>query len=622
MFMNGMSFRGRFCAALAGAGLLLTQLATAGQPALLVFGGKPIVKQDYRIEWSQKAPEQHDDYYVIKGTLFHRADSSKTGNKSSDIPVRGATIKYSYVIKDKDGNPSSSPIKEDSSKTGVDNINAGEFIAKFAPPKKEGEIDLEGGIELTAKYYGDASEGEDPLAKATKELKKHLELGVDGDPDLLPEDLKGTYKFKPKMVSWNDVETDTSNIQLVEAENALLPRTNPHLLDFAKDIEVDQDNKTVKHKGETAGVIAVRAEAGELKSEPVWLAFGANASLERVGDHKDEEIILQRPHGYNADYGMNEEVTSNTVTAGKEFFTDEHAQLQLTLTSLLTGKPLKDVPVTWSIPSTPVNMSVFLSDHVDSSPKSHQLATDSRGIATSPVSARHGEKDTVKPGDPVPGDENGKDKKIYKTATGIAKVWAEFKGQSTDIGVPFIDSLWVVAQPKVAVVAVGQTVDVDFKVVGYVGTDGKTQAKRTFDGFVHENVSEQSVAGDSSGKGSVVFTEGKKEGATIKSGRVYPLASDGRLVFGGLSLQTGTKDQLTGIFKAYDGLDAEKGDPAAVGLHTLTQHWPVYMYQTGDNPPQDAPYRKYWWGHAGTTLMFKDGDQLTDKLKITVTEKK
>ncbi|MCY4471864.1 MAG: hypothetical protein OXC07_03460 [Kistimonas sp.] len=599
MFMNEMSFRGRFCAALAGAGLLLAQLATAGRPTPLVPREPPIPAPEYYIEWEKgghpKPKPDHPDFYQIKGTLWHRAGnppSPRTGKTSRYEPVRSAKIRYSYVIKGTD----EQPLRKDWTKTGRHNYDAGQFVVTFTSPATESEI------ELTAAYYG-ASDKDDneraplnvPLAKATTELKKYLKLGFDGDvdPDLHPADLKGAYeKLNAKMIRWDgSTKSEIPDFELLEARNALLPPTNPDQLHFGTDIEVDQGTKSVKHTGDTAGVVAVQAVAQGLTSEPVWLAFGVRASLERIGEHKDEEIILQRPHGYNADYARRPATTD--VGIGPELFMKEHAQLQLRLKSLLTEKALKGVPVTWSIHFTPKNMSVFLSKNtsVDSS-STPGATTDKNGTVSTPVSARHKDKDTFGEDRTIPpGETDGEGESLYKTATGDAKIQAEFKGnQVAQIDVPFIDSLWVIAKPtKTPRIQRGGIIDIEFDVLGYVGTDQQTPAQRKFEGFEME---EQSVVGTSRlGEGPIAFSitnDVRDDGQPVTPYNPEYKST----AYAGLALKEGSKGtKLIGKFKASEN----------AGLHTysLQQHWPVRI----------APH-PCWWGQTGATLKLPE-DQLT-----------
>ena len=587
MFMNGMSFRGRFCAALAGAGLLLTQLATAGQPALLVFGGKPILTPDYRIEWSQEGPNPvGKGGYEIKGRLLQRTGSPNKGNTPLYKPVPDAKIKISYSKKDKNGDTSTLEKTYWSDPTSQKPTTEGEFVAEFTSPDAP-----DGGIELKAAYYGKANELDGaPLAEATKELKKHLELvvldddGNDGDPDTNPADIKGTYKLKPKMLGWNDELLPSGQITIAEAKDAPLPPTHPNRTD------IKINSTTVTHTGEIAGVAAVQAVAEGLKSEPVWLAFGADASLERVGLHKHEEIILQRPYEYNADHGKMEE---QTVSRGTQFFMKEHAQLQLTLTSLLTGEPLRGVDVTWSTLPYPSNMKVFRSITVDDS-ETISVPTNQDGIASTPVSARHANEDKVD--GKVPGKTDGVgEKPVYETAAGVATVKAEFKGsQIAQVDVPFIDSLWVIAKPtEIPRVQPGKVIDLKFDVHGYVGTDGNKQAKRKFEGF---NKEEQSVAGSSNGKGPIVFSMGDK--ATNDKAAVMPWGPQGPALAGlaATLLTADIKGQLLGKFKA--------NEAAVPGIYVLHQNWPVRV----------SIKKPSWWGQVGATLKLP-GDGL---LKIEV----
>ena len=93
-------------------------------------------------------------------------------------------------------------------------------------------------------------------------------------------------------------------------------------------------------------------------------------------------------------------------------------------------------------------------------------------------------------------------------AAGVARIRATFGGgQVQEIDLPFIDSLWLIARPKVFPVnwVVNKITDVELEVAGYVGVDGKTMAKRKFEGFLYKDYSVQGIREDD-GIGPIVFS--------------------------------------------------------------------------------------------------------------------
>ncbi|MCY4472926.1 MAG: hypothetical protein OXC07_08965, partial [Kistimonas sp.] len=220
------------------------------------------------------------------------------------------------------------------------------------------------------------------------------------------------------------------------------------------------------------GVVAIKAvykpDGGiESESEPLMLAFGCNAELtwenaapQRAADdpRKDDEVILQRP----AAPGLYD----------TPYFQEEHALVTLKLNSLLDNNPLAKIPVTWQLMGDqPQNMAVFLRKNTDDEGSNWDAAeqelgslTDKNGQIEVPVSARQLYKMD---------DKDQENWRPYTPAVGKAVVVADIQGQYKQIEVPFIDSLWQLAEASKDDKWVPR-----LYVLGYVGIDGENKASR------------------------------------------------------------------------------------------------------------------------------------------------
>lgn len=610
-------------AALAGMGLLLTQLASAGQPAIVHFvDDETGTATKLCMLWDPVATDVSGKQAILTGHLYHKKDGvcRRAFRKDAQDPVTNGTGARSFVAAD------AVPVLHRSrSGTGQGPVSGsarlapelpldtlanqrvriqyrfkGDYSGKNNLPEHV-QTDQSGGFHLrlpapsasngvtvTAAWYGQNDESAEPVLHASKQLMTHVEVDVLNEkkrvinPDLVPAAADGIYTLRTRLVSWNGKPVPSSSllqkVEEVERVGQVLRK------------EIDIQGLSVRGQDAEPGIAEVMAMIGQFRSEPVLLPFGVHATLERVDKHKDEEIILQRPYGYNDDEREN-----------GRFFMDEHAQLQLTLTSLLSGRPLTDIPVTWGVESNSARkhrIRAFLSEKV-TEPEVEAKPTDSNGMAFMPVSARHDRRDYTNPANPNAPYRA----KAYETAVGKASVQVEFNGQAEQIEIPFIDSLWLIAHPAQGAYGIPQKWAansirrVDMVVDGYVGLNGK-QARRKFVPFRIDDhsVVPESEARLSSGPVYVSFVDINSGGKAIF--RPSNSAGEAGNKRPGLAYRQNINGTglLTGYFKPTTTEVEEE-----TACLKLKQEWP-------------GGGEKVWWGQAGVTLKVENRSLLCTRV--------
>ena len=607
MLINGLSSLGRCCAAWALAGLMLMQQAAAGRPAILQFGEEMGVC----LRWQPGPPtDVGSDQWELTGRLTdgscEAAPQGAAGLARRDIRIRIGDRKESVV------------------KT----IAKGYFSVRF-PGKliddmlAAGKSSMSDGVAVTAAYYGQSGQVEAPLARGDKLLRQeHLELVYDGDeqdPDQHIVGPEGAHKLKALLLKWRGVDAEAPAVTFDKPVSAD---------DSKKEAKIVKGNE-VHGVGGKPGIVAVRASLNgrpHIRSEPMRLAFGVAATLERIDEHKDEEIILQRPKGYSAQ-GC---VGSPPDSEGEPLFTDEYARLRFTPISLLTGRPLKAVEgreVQWSTVvkrGDDINISTYFVSNSALRPQATSPIKE--GVAEMNVWARHAKKDKTAEQAAAPGlhghgtyGSTGADYERYEIEAGWVKVRVELDvngGHGSEIEIPFIDSLWLMTRPVrfKKEWTVGEVWDIVLEVTGYVGpvrhpvTEIKL-AKRQFKGFDKRDCS---VWGDTSYRQGPVFFNSKEVGKAEVQPYHEP-ASDldvdtgcrrvtadqtPRCSLAGFSVMPTNPKRLFGTFKAL-----------RTGEFCLTQKWISAGRIIKGNPQSPSTGSpKAWWGQSGATLHFEQGD--------------
>ena len=587
------------CAALAGVCLLQAMVAGAGEPVRIHFGYDRGDRRDLCLIWDAAAePRITDNKVQLRGHLYYKKGGAACGfapvdsHGPSSPPAPASSAPVDSHGPSSPGSPVSSPgLSASLSKplagqkirirykdqgpsprmrrpAHVTTDSKGAFHLAFPAPA------LDGGVQVTAAYYGPMDESAEPLVQATKKLMARLELDAvsqDGskvDLDKNPAGPEGLYTLRARLIGWKgqDVKPD-SPVLLKQVKQPVKPAPSTGFVAQVAEKTVMIAGFSVKGQEKTAGVAWIKAVTGALESEPVALPFGAYATLERIDTHKNAEIILQRPKGYNNNEGYD-----------TEFFMDEHAELQLTLASLLTKTPLKDRHVSWSIAAVPAGIAATLAAKAGIQPRS-DIATDDNGVVGIAVSARHSEKDRTGSGGGPPVS------RAYEVAAGHVVVQADIKGQLALIEVPFIDSLWLKVRfeenydiPKEWTWR--DIKEVRMRVEGYVGTDGTSLARRQFMGL---DSKDRAVTGEKAAGplNSDPIYFGDPNGAVTPSNAK---GADASLTRAGLAYRPGSSGprQLTGYFKARE----------KAASFCLEQNWDSKLAAAGG----------FFWRQAGATL--------------------
>ena len=601
---------GRRCAALGVAGLMLTQLASAGKPAILDFG-----EGEACVRWQVEAPKSlGEKQWQLSGRLADGVCQNPPLD-AAGLPYRNVQVTFSG---------------HDDLPVAAQTDDKGNFTVTFSEELIDTPARLgsgTSGVTVTAAYYAERDQDEEPVVTAAKVLETHLEVAYadgDQDPDKHIVSPEGTHTLMASLVNWKG-ET-ISRASNVEFHAAPADGTDKNAL---------VEGSKVTGVGKKVGVVAVTATLTghpEFESTPLRIAFGVNAILERTGEHKDEEVLLQRRKGYSSQG----RVFVTRHPEGGALYTDEYAVPRLKLTSLLTGLPLEGMDVKWSIVESPENIATFFgSAHKVGSDSGRSAGarasasaarfvtsgTDAQGMVSIPVWARHAAKDKTPSRAAARGSRShgvagkgGVQYKRYKTATGVAKVSASFnEGQTQEINIPFIDSLWLMARPTVFPRdwTVNKTTNVAIDVTGYVGVDGKSMAKRKFTGFEYKDYSVQGM-GDKDGIGPVFFNSDSASTADVQPfhfpgsgvGPRQPETSCRRVdglntpqcSFAGLSTggESGGATRLKGQFQAL-----------TAGKFCLIQKW-TSAGVVIDHKGREKAIQN-WWGQSGATLKFENG---------------
>ena len=604
---NRLSSLGRCCAACALAGLMLMQQAAAGRPAILQFGEEMGVC----LRWQPGPPtDVGSDQWELTGRLT---------DGSCEVAPQGAAGLARRDIRIRFGKREGSVVKT---------IEKGYFSVRF-PGKliddmlAAGKSSMSDGVAVTAAYYGQSGQVEAPLTRDEKVFRQEsLELAYAGDeqdPDKHIVPPEGSHTLKAASVDWKGNRKDAPAVTFDKPVSAD---------DSKKEAKIVKGNE-VHGMGDKPGIVAVRASLNgrpHIRSEPMRLAFGVAAILERIDEHKDEEIILQRPKGYSAQ-GC---VGSSPDSKEEPLFTDEYAKLRFTPTSLLTGLPLKSLEgksVAWSTLERPPggNISTYFRSNSTLCPETANKIKE--GVAEMTVWARHTKEDKTAEQAAAPGLHGhgtygtGTDYKRYEVDSGWVRVRVELDvngGHGSEIEIPFIDSLWLMARPVrfKKEWRVGEVWDIELEVTGYVGPVGHPVteiklAKRKFTGFDSRDCS---VWGDTSYRQGPVFFNSKKAGKAevqpyhkpgsglgVDTGCRKVMGDDKTPIcsFAGFSVMPTNTKRLFGTFKAL-----------RTGDFCLTQKWISagrVVFGSADNPQVGDP--KDWWGQSGATLHFEQGDK-------------
>ena len=273
MFTQGLPFLGRRCAALGVAGLMLTQLASAGKPAILDFG-----EGEACVRWQVEAPKSLGEK---QWQLSGRLDDGMCQSPSLDaagLPYRNVQVTFSGhdlpVVTQTDGK--------------------GNFTVTFNDELIDTPVRLGSGmsgVTVTAAYYAERDQDEEPVVTAEKVLETHLEVAyADGDQD--PD----KHVVGPDRGSQAD-----GVIGQLEGRGHQEGEPTSNFMPTPAD---GTDKNALKSKvtrswalARQVGVVAVSATLKgqpEFDSKPLRVAFGVNAVLDRAGEHKDEEVLLQR----------------------------------------------------------------------------------------------------------------------------------------------------------------------------------------------------------------------------------------------------------------------------------------------------------------------------------------
>ncbi len=479
-------------------GLLLTGIAAANT-RLLRFGYGEQEREDLCLQSDMFFDESRSPMpLTIQGHLYYRKggcvpETVPLARKGQPLPLplQGQKILVTYKIQTKPGGTQHGHAddSEHTQKTRTDQL--GSFQVTTTPVPTDALS-----VEVTVKYYGQESEQRAPVAEETRVLRPkkfsanpQLTSADDQPTDTqgpkgqyqvrawLPDD-KGTQSFDDRMKKLHLEATHEAQWFNDETLQKLLKAVEINLL------KTEQENNaavyTVQGTDNRAGVVAIKAvyqasDDNQTASEPFMLAFGCKAELGWKNNapqatdgfacpHADQdEVILQRPS-----------VSGGKAGYSRRYFQKEHALVTLKLKSLLDNQsPLEKIPVKWQLADNqPPNMAVFLDTNTDDEGESWDAtgqklysSTDENGQREVPVSARQLHK-MVNTG-------KGDNWRPYTPAVGEADVVADIQGQLEHITVPFIDSLWQLAQVSKDDKWVPQ-----LDVLGYVGIGGEKKAAR------------------------------------------------------------------------------------------------------------------------------------------------
>lgn len=571
MSADSLPFQRQDRVLLAGLYLLQALLAVAAEPAGGDSGYGKKDADDLCLLWDKipAVPRIRGNKIHLGGHFYYRKGGCDPAPGARQ-PLADQTLRIHY----QDQGESPRELRPES----VTTDSKGDFRLALPAPASDG------GVEVIAAWYGKTDASAEPLALARQKLMTHLVLEAVGsrgrllDPDKNPAGPEGSYRLRARLVSWNGKELKPYfPLSLVKAERPADSVANHGFAVPVAEKPIEIEGFTVKGIEKTPGAATVKALTGQRESRLVTLPFGAWAKLERIDSQAQQEeaqeILLQRPAGYNADQGYD-----------TEFFMEEHACLELRLSSLISGNPLPGRHVRWRLADpVPAGITAVLATHTGAKPRSSTV-TDQNGSVRVPVSARHSAKDRAGRGGGPPAS------RAYEVAAGNVCVQAQFQGQVESVKVPFIDSLWLKAHcEEGAGIAQewteGDIREVRMRVDGYVGTDGKSLAKRPF----HEwDARDHSVTGSKMAEpffsGPIYFSD--KNDAVTPSNKAGAAAE---LTRAGLALRPGAgkpKNQLTGYFRARKRAEH----------FCLVQHW--------DN--KAAGTEGVWWNQSGVTLQVPD----------------
>ena len=479
-------------------GLLLTGIAAANT-RLLRFGYGEQEREDLCLQSDMFFDESRSPMpLTIQGHLYYRKggcvpETVPLARKGQPLPLplQGQKILVTYKIQTKPGGTQHGHAddSEHTQKTRTDQL--GSFQVTTTPVPTDALS-----VKVTVKYYGQESEQRAPVAEETRVLRPkkfsanpQLTSADDQPTDTqgpkgqyqvrawLPDD-KGTQSFDDRMKKLHLEATHEAQWFNDETLQKLLKAVEINLL------KTEQENNaavyTVQGTDNRAGVVAIKAvyqasDDNQTASEPFMLAFGCKAELGWKNNapqatdgfacpHADQdEVILQRPS-----------VSGGKAGYSRRYFQKEHALVTLKLKSLLDNQsPLEKIPVKWQLADKqPPNMAVFLGKNTDDEgdawraedQKVDDSLTDKDGHSECPVSARQLYKMD---------DKDQENWRPYTPAVGKAVVVADIQGQHKQIEVPFIDSLWQLAEASKDNESITQ-----INVLGYVGTDRESQASR------------------------------------------------------------------------------------------------------------------------------------------------